>query len=169
MQKFRPVSDEVPKALLPVVNAPMMEYALEWLASNGVEKVFVLCCAHADEVVEYLHSSSKWAPDRSAMEIQAITNYGCRSAGEALRFIDQEGLIQDDFVLLSCDSFTNMELSSALTAHRQRRCVRWQLSTNIHPQETFILNKHASSIADLWHASPFKLRKSVAWWWTKMT
>jgi NDP-sugar pyrophosphorylase family protein len=123
VQKFRPVSDGVPKALLPLVNSPMIEYALEWLASNGVEKVYVLCCAHADKIVAYLDNSLKWAPDRCSMEIQTIINYHCRSAGEALRFIDHEGLIQDDFVLLSCDSITNMSLGGALAAHRQRRCV----------------------------------------------
>jgi len=36
---FRPVTLEVPKVLLPIVNVPMIEYTLEWLASNDVEEV----------------------------------------------------------------------------------------------------------------------------------
>lgn len=46
-QRFRPITVERPKALLPLVNAPMIEYALEWLAMNRVEEVglcfFVFC------------------------------------------------------------------------------------------------------------------------------
>jgi hypothetical protein len=38
-QRFRPITVERPKALLPLVNAPMIEYALEWLAMNRVEEV----------------------------------------------------------------------------------------------------------------------------------
>ena len=35
-QRFRPITLERPKALLPLANVPMIEYVLEFLASNGV-------------------------------------------------------------------------------------------------------------------------------------
>ena len=38
-QRFRPITVERPKVLLPLVNAPMLEYTLEWLAMNKVEEV----------------------------------------------------------------------------------------------------------------------------------
>lgn len=36
---FRPITIEFPKVLLPLVNVPMIEYTLEFLAQNGVEEV----------------------------------------------------------------------------------------------------------------------------------
>jgi hypothetical protein len=36
---FRPVTLDGPKVLLPLVNVPMIEYTLEFLAQNGVEEV----------------------------------------------------------------------------------------------------------------------------------
>jgi hypothetical protein len=38
-QRFRPITVERPKVLLPLVNAPLIEYTLEWLALNRVEEV----------------------------------------------------------------------------------------------------------------------------------
>ena len=38
-QRFRPITVERPKVLLPLVNVPMIEYTLEWLAMNKVEEV----------------------------------------------------------------------------------------------------------------------------------
>ena len=38
-QTFRPVTLESPKVLLPLVNVPMIEYTIEFLAQNGVEEV----------------------------------------------------------------------------------------------------------------------------------
>ncbi len=38
-QRFRPISVERPKVLLPLVNVPMLEYTLEWLATNKVQEV----------------------------------------------------------------------------------------------------------------------------------
>lgn len=39
LQRFRPITIETPKALLPLLNVPMIEYTLEWLAMNHVEEV----------------------------------------------------------------------------------------------------------------------------------
>src|SRR5688572_4323414 len=36
---FRPVTLECPKVLLPLVNVPMLEYTLEFLAKSGIEEI----------------------------------------------------------------------------------------------------------------------------------
>ncbi len=38
-QRFRPMTVERPKALLPLVNVPMIAYTLEWLVAAGIEEV----------------------------------------------------------------------------------------------------------------------------------
>ena len=38
-KSFRPITLEGPKVLLPLVNVPMIEYTIEFLAQNGVEEV----------------------------------------------------------------------------------------------------------------------------------
>lgn len=40
MQKFSPVTLERPKVLLPLVNMPMVDYTLEWLAAAEVTEVW---------------------------------------------------------------------------------------------------------------------------------
>jgi translation initiation factor eIF-2B subunit epsilon len=98
----------------------MIEYMLEWLATSGVVVVHILACSHADILKQYLTSSAKWAD--SELEIHIISSYNCMSAGEALRLVDQKQIIKDDFILVSGDVVTNMNLQAALTAHKTRRC-----------------------------------------------
>jgi hypothetical protein len=38
-QRFRPMTVERPKVLLPLVNVPMINYTLEWLLASGVDEV----------------------------------------------------------------------------------------------------------------------------------
>ena len=38
-KNFRPISLDRPKVLLPLVNAPMLNYTVEFLAQNGIEEV----------------------------------------------------------------------------------------------------------------------------------
>lgn len=50
-----------------------------------------------------------------------IVSTTCKSAGEALREIDVKDMIKSDFVLVSGDVVSNMDLGSALRMHRGRR------------------------------------------------
>ncbi len=142
MQRFRPITVERPKVLLPLVNVPMIEYTLEWLAMNKVEEVglhesrashvarrqlpmqaYVFCCAHADQIKKYL-SESKWGDGGKGvrqMRVSTIVSTICSSAGEALRIIDQRDIIKSDFVLVSGDTVSNMNLAPVLEAHKARR------------------------------------------------
>lgn len=50
-----------------------------------------------------------------------VVSTSCLSAGEALRLIDQKDVIKSDFVLVSGDTVSNMNLAPVLEAHRARR------------------------------------------------
>ncbi|MEW5304708.1 MAG: hypothetical protein WDW36_007300 [Sanguina aurantia] len=118
-QRFRPITVEQPKALLPLVNVPMIEYTLEWLAMNKVEEIFLFCCAHAHRIQAYL-AGSKWGSS-SRPKVTVIVSTNCLSAGEALRSVDERNIIKSDFILVSADTVSNMQLGPVLAAHMKRR------------------------------------------------
>lgn len=57
------------KVLCPLVNVPMIDYTMEFLARNDVREVFVFCVSHAKQLEEYLQSST-WA---AHMEVNVWT------------------------------------------------------------------------------------------------
>lgn len=118
-QRFRPVSAESPKVLLPLVNVPMLDYTLEWLAMNSVEEVYVFCCAHAEAIQSHLENSG-WTQSRR-MAIHPIVSTNCLSLGDAIRLMDHKDVIKTDFILISGDVVTNMKLNVAMDTHRRRR------------------------------------------------
>ncbi|XP_078177214.1 translation initiation factor eIF2B subunit epsilon-like isoform X2 [Carex rostrata] len=118
--KFRPITLERPKVLLPLVNTPMIDYTLAWLESVGAEEVFLFCCAHAEQVKEYI-SKSPWGQSRASFSITTIESNSSISAGDALRFIEGKNVIRGDFILITGDTISNMNLTEALQAHKERR------------------------------------------------
>ncbi|KAL7239292.1 hypothetical protein ACSBR2_005237 [Camellia fascicularis] len=118
-QKFRPITLERPKVLLPLVNIPMIDYTLAWLESAGVEEVFVFCCAHSRQVIDYLNNS-KWFGQPN-FTIKTIESHNSVSAGDALRLIYEQNVIYEDFILISGDTLSNMSLTQALEEHKERR------------------------------------------------
>ncbi|XP_062220686.1 uncharacterized protein LOC133920062 [Phragmites australis] len=120
--KFRPITLERPKVLLPLVNMPMIEYTLSWLETAGAEEVFVFCCAHSHQVKEYLEKEG-WTGKVAAgsIAVTAVESHDAISAGDALRVMYDRGVIHGDFILISGDTISNMSLKDALQEHKDRR------------------------------------------------
>ncbi|KAL4325216.1 hypothetical protein GQ457_11G006520 [Hibiscus cannabinus] len=116
---FRPITLERPKVLLPLVNIPMIDYTLAWLESAGVEEVFVFCCAHSKQVIDYLEGS-QWSSQPN-FSVATIESHNSISAGDALRLIYERNVIHGDFVLISGDTVSNMLLTQALQEHKERK------------------------------------------------
>lgn len=117
--KFRPITLECPKVLLPLVGIPMIEYSLAWLESAGVDEVFVFCCAHSKQVIKYLENS-QWRKQPN-MTVTTIESHNSISAGDALRLIYERNVIHGDFVLITGDTVSSMSLTEALQEHKERR------------------------------------------------
>ncbi|EGG21719.1 hexapeptide repeat-containing protein [Cavenderia fasciculata] len=118
-RRFSPITLERPRTLLPLVNIPLLDYTLELLASGGVQQIFVLCCAHADQIKKYIETS-RWSK-LPGVKVEAVIDKNSKSTGDALRNIYSYNIIQSDFVLISGDVVSNMNISNALKVHKERR------------------------------------------------
>ena len=118
--RFLPITIENPRALLPLVNRPLIDYTVEFLAVAGVQEIFVFCCAHAEKIKTHLEAS-RWMKPTSPVKLRIIISEDCPSVGDALRDIDSQSLIRSDFVLVSGDLVSNMELKEVIERHKEMR------------------------------------------------
>ncbi|KAF9434536.1 hypothetical protein BGZ76_007850 [Entomortierella beljakovae] len=109
-----PLTDEnnMPKALLPVVNQPMISYQLAWLESSGVTDVIVVSINsgskklghYLDRVYEgQLHITMETVDDNTG------------TAGALASIKDK---IKTDFIVISCDLLTSLIPHQFLDTHR---------------------------------------------------
>jgi len=119
-ERFMPITLDKPRCLLPLLNVPIIEYTFEFLAISGVQEVILLCRAHADQIKHYV-ARSRWAKPTSTMHIQIVVAPESMSVGDGLREVDSRGLIHGDFILVSGDVLSNMNLARALEVHRKNR------------------------------------------------
>lgn len=116
--RFLPITVEQPRALLPLVNRPLIDYTVEFLAVAGVQEIFVFCSTHAEAVRAHLETS-RWMKPTSSVKLRIIISEDCPSVGDALRDIDAQSLIRSDFVLVSGDLVANMQLQEVIQKHRE--------------------------------------------------
>ncbi|KAI0035700.1 nucleotide-diphospho-sugar transferase [Vararia minispora EC-137] len=119
--RFKPLTTSKPRCLLPICNAPLLDWTLESLALAGVQEVFVICRSHAEQVKAALQKSRWSAPSSSMKIVPILTAKETFSPGDALRDIYTHGIITSDFVLVSGDLVSSVRIEDAVTVHRERR------------------------------------------------
>jgi translation initiation factor eIF-2B subunit epsilon len=103
---------------------PLIEYTLEFLASNGVQEVFVYCGAHSQKIENYIHESPRWNPASTVCpfsKLDFIRVSDANSIGDFLRDLDKRAIITGDFILVHGDLVANIQLDNILAKHRARR------------------------------------------------
>ncbi|XP_059147407.1 translation initiation factor eIF-2B subunit epsilon-like [Physella acuta] len=117
--RFGPITTKKPRALLPLVNVPLLDYTLEALSISGVKDVYVFCCHLGEQVREHIRKS-KWQDGGTPMKVTALMLDSCRSMGDVLREIDAKSLIRNDFILITGDVVSNMDISQVVKEHKDR-------------------------------------------------
>ncbi|KAK2466994.1 hypothetical protein APHAL10511_001252 [Amanita phalloides] len=137
-ERFRPLTTRKPRCLLPVCNAPLLDWTFESLALAGVQEVFVVCRSHADQIKDAIKSvflqlcvrcditcsfrDSKWSKPGAGMKILPIvTAKETFSPGDAMRDIYTRGLVTTDFVLVMGDLVSNVRIDDVVRVHKERR------------------------------------------------
>ena len=135
---FHPISLELPKVLMPLVNVPMIEYSLEFLAQNNIEHIFIFCSSSYKLIEDYINNS-KW---KTILDIQIISCSQCKTSVQAMRELDNMGIIDDKkepFVIISGDVIANINLKKAIEFHKERcrideDCVMTVIFKEIHKE-----------------------------------
>ncbi|KZT26304.1 nucleotide-diphospho-sugar transferase [Neolentinus lepideus HHB14362 ss-1] len=120
-KRFKPLTTSKPRCLLPICNAPLLDWTFESLSLAGVQEIFVICRSHAD-LVRAAIRESKWSKPSSGLKIVPIlTAKETFSPGDAMRDIYTRGLITTDFILVNGDLVSNVRIDEVVKVHRERR------------------------------------------------
>lgn len=125
--RLRPLTSDVPKPALTLVDRPFLAYMIEWLAGHGVTEV-VLACGFLPDV---LREALAGEEERAGVTIRYVVEPERRGTAGAIRFAaDELGADLDDrFLALNGDVLTDLDLTALLRAHRG------QATIALHPVE----------------------------------
>jgi len=114
--RLRPLTENVPKPALTLVDRPFLAYMIEWLAGHGVTEV-VLACGFLPDVLQAALSGEE---ERAGVTIRYVAEPRPLGTAGAIRFAaDVLGdELEDRFLALNGDVLTDLDLAALLSAHR---------------------------------------------------
>ena len=140
--RLRPLTDRIPKALMPVVNIPMIKRVIEYLKGYGIEGIVVNTHHHYKQIVDYLDGGKPFG-----LKIDVLVEPEILGTGGAVK--NAEGFWGDDpFIVFNSDILTDIDLSQAYEAHRKSNGLATLI---LHDHEPFnqISIDHSGKITDI--------------------
>ncbi len=112
--RLRPLTDDLPKALVPVGGRPMVERVLQRLAEAGLRELYVVTQHRAEDVERHLGDGSQLGLSlRYLREDRPMGTAGSLAAlGQRLR---------GPFVVMNCDILTGLDVREMLALHAEER------------------------------------------------
>ena len=112
--RLRPLSINTPKAMMPVINTPFLECVIRRLSQHKIRQI-VLAISHLAQPIEgYLGDGSRFGVSLSySIEEEAL--------GTAGAVKNAEHYLDEAFLVLNGDIFTDLDITSMMACHRQRQ------------------------------------------------
>ncbi len=128
--RLRPLTSDVPKPAVTLVDRPFLAYAIEWLAAHGVTEV-VLACGFLPDVLREALADEE---ERAGVAITYVAEPEPLGTAGAIRFAaDALGeRLESRFFALNGDVLADLDLSALLRAHEERGA---RATIGLHPVE----------------------------------
>ncbi|MBI4371806.1 MAG: NDP-sugar synthase [Elusimicrobia bacterium] len=115
--RLRPLTYEMPKPMVPVVNRPVIHHVLDNLLKHGVEEVMVNLHAHPEQVRGYCGDGSRWSLGlRYSLEPKLMGTAGAVKRAEKF-------FRGGPFFVMSGDGLSDIDLTAMHAFHRRRGAV----------------------------------------------
>ncbi len=132
-RRLRPLTDKLPKPMIPVMNRPIMAHLLRHLKSHGITEIGVTLGYRGDMIEAYFKDGHDFGVELTYFR----ETVPCGTAG-SLR--NATGFLKDDFIVLSGDAITDVNITSAVYFHKDKNA----LATLVLKE---VSNPHQASVA----------------------
>jgi NDP-sugar pyrophosphorylase family protein len=112
--RLRPLTDDKPKALIPIKGKPIAEYQIEWLSKEGgVDGVTFACGYKWEKLKEHFGSSFQGIPIDYSVEKEPL------GTGGGVKKALSGGANDESVVVTNGDILTDLPLKRMMEAHKQ--------------------------------------------------
>ena len=156
-KRLRPITDYVPKPLIPIKNIPIIEWQIKYLKKFGVSEI-IICSGYKTEMIEnYLNNKKLGIKITFSIEDKPLGTGGAiKKAGKKIK--------DKSFLVINGDTITNIDLKKLI--RKENSIASIQLKTKFGILQTdkdkIIKFDEKKEINDIWmNAGIYHLKKET--------
>lgn len=110
--RLKPITESIPKAMIPVGYKPLLEYNLDLIANSGITDVVLLIGKLGNRIMK--HFGQNW----NGLELSYVSE--ATNLDTAGAIYNAKNLISGTFIVMNSDILTNINLSNVIDYHKNQ-------------------------------------------------
>jgi NDP-sugar pyrophosphorylase family protein len=156
-KRLRPITDYVPKSLIPIKNIPIIEWQIKYLKKFGITEV-IICSGYKTRMIEnYLNNKKLGIKITFSIENKPLGTGGAiKKAGKKIK--------DKSFIVINGDTITNIDLKKLMKKENSIASIQLRTKFGIlqTEQNKIIKFDEKKEIPDLWmNAGIYHLNKET--------
>lgn len=111
--RLRPLTNEIPKPMIPILDKPVMEYCIEHLKEHGITEIAVTVQYLSSKIIDYFGDGRRYGVNLTYFEER-------RPLGTAGSMKNAEVFLDESFVVIYGDVISNFNLTKGIQYHRSK-------------------------------------------------
>jgi mannose-1-phosphate guanylyltransferase len=126
--RVRPLTETLPKPMIPIIHKPVMEMLVDHLSSHGFKQIMVNTSYLAPQIESYFRDGHRFGV-RMAYSFEGFLENGqmidqpVGSAGALQKIQCHSGFFDDDFVVVCGDAVVDLNLTKMMAFHRANKSI----------------------------------------------
>ena len=112
--RLRPLTNNIPKAMVPVLNVPFLEHVIRHLSSHGIKDI-ILAQSHFSQPIESYFGNGSQFGVKLRYLIEDIPLGTAGAVKNAEKYMD------DTFLVLNGDILTDLDITATIAFHQARK------------------------------------------------
>ena len=113
--RLKPLTNDLPKPLFPVLNRPILEHTLHFLRSHNIREIAINLHHKPENIISYFGDGKKFEMDLHYSREEKILG----TAGGIKKL--QDFFKDDSFWVINSDILTDVDLNDALEFHKEKK------------------------------------------------
>lgn len=138
--RVRPLTQVLPKPMIPILGKPVMEYLVEELARHGFDQIMVNTSHLAPTIENYFNDGRRWGVEigysfEGLIKDGDVVAQPVGSAGGMRRIQDFGGFFDDTFLVVCGDALIDLDLTTVVRRHWQSGAVASLVAMHVDPSQ----------------------------------
>jgi mannose-1-phosphate guanylyltransferase len=126
--RVRPITETVPKPMIPVLSRPLLEFLIDLLKQHGFDEIIISTSYLADAIETYFRHGARFGVQIGysfeGYHVNGRSIPDGRGSAGGLRQVQEFcGFFDDTFAVLCGDAICDVDLTAALAFHRARHAI----------------------------------------------